>query len=291
MKLFDPSLRFYKGNLHTHTTNSDGRSTPENSMRLYREHGYDFLALTDHWYVGEEQTYQGMLILPGVEYDFTFSTQVLHILCLYPDQKLADGIARGMSHQEVIARTNAAGGVVICAHPAWSLNTNDFLQSLDGVDIAEVYNSMSAEPYNAPRANSEGILDVAAANGKLFNLVAADDTHYYQGEQCQSYTMLQAEELSVGAILRALRQGRFYASQGPEFKNIERRGDEIIVETSPVCRITFCSNKCWIPGRCSEGEGLTEKIYKILPGEKYVRIQITDAAGKKAWSNPIPVSC
>ena len=289
MKLFDPSLRFYKGNLHTHTTNSDGRATPEECMRLYKEHGYDFLALTDHWFVEKEQTYQGMLILPGAEYDFTFPTQVLHILCLFPDKKLSEGIARGITHQEIIARVNGVGGVVICAHPAWSLNTNEFLQSLDGVEIAEIYNSMSAEPYNSPRANSEGILDVAAANGKLFNLCAADDTHYYQGEQCQSYTMLQAEELSVPAILDALRKGRFYASQGPEFKNIERIGDEIAVETSPVSLITFCSNKCWIPGRSSQGDGLTEKVYKIQPGEKYVRVQITAADGKKAWSSPIPV--
>ena len=289
MKLFDPSLRFYKGNLHTHTTNSDGRATTEECMRLYKDAGYDFLALTDHWYVGAEQTFEGMLILPGVEYDFAFPTQTLHLLALFPDQKLSEGIARGISHRDAIDRVNSVGGVAIAAHPAWSLNTNEFLQSLDGVDVAEVYNSMSAEPYNAPRANSEGILDVAAANGKLFNLVAADDTHWYVGEQCVSYTMVQAEDLSVGAILDALRKGHFYASQGPEFKNIEKRGDEIIVETSPVSRITFCSNKFWIPGRCSEGEGLTEKIYKPQPGESYVRVQITDAKGNKAWSNPIPL--
>ena len=289
MKLFDPSLRFYKGNLHTHTTNSDGRATPEACMRLYKDAGYDFLALTDHWFVGAEQTFEGMLILPGVEYDFAFPTQTLHLLALFPDQKLSEGIARGISHRDAIDRVNSVGGVAIAAHPAWSLNTNEFLQSLDGVDVAEVYNSMSAEPYNAPRANSEGILDVAAANGKLFNLCAADDTHWYEGEQCVSYTMVQAAELSVKAILDALRGGHFYAAQGPEFKNIEKNGNEFRVETSPVSRITFCSNKFWVPGRCAHGDGLTQATYQAQPGETYVRVQITDADGKKAWSNPIPV--
>lgn len=289
MKLFDPGLRFYKGNLHTHTSNSDGRVTPEACMKLYQEAGYDFLALTDHWFVGEERNCHGMLVLPGAEYDFSFPGQVLHIVCLFPSQARAAGIARGMSHQEVIARVNAAGGVVIAAHPAWSLNTHDFLLGLDGVDIAEVYNTISGEPYNGPRANSEGILDVTAASGKLYRLAASDDSHFYRGEQCVSYTMVQAEELTVPSILAALRAGRFYASQGPEFRNIEKRGNEILVETSPVSRITFCSDRFWVAGRCTEGEGQTERVYQIQPGETFVRVRLTDAQGRNAWSSPIPV--
>ena len=40
--------RWYKGNLHTHTLNSDGDSTPHEVATWYREHGYQFLVLTDH---------------------------------------------------------------------------------------------------------------------------------------------------------------------------------------------------------------------------------------------------
>ena len=287
MKLFDPSLPFYKGNLHTHTTNSDGRVTPEESMRQYKDAGYDFLALTDHWFVGAAQDYRGMLILPGAEYDFTFPNQVLHIVALYPHEKQAAGIARGMDHQDAIARINAAGGVAIAAHPAWSMNTTEFLCSLDGVDIAEVYNTVSGEPFNGPRADAEALLDVAAANGKYFKLTAADDSHFYQGEQCVSFVQVQAEELTAPSILSALRQGRFYASQGPQIRNIEIRDDELIVETSPVDRITVCSNRVWVKDRCVQGKGLTERSYKIQPGEKYIRVRLTDHAGRKAWSNPI----
>ena len=289
MKLFDPSLPFFKGNTHAHTTNSDGRVTPDECMRQYKEAGYDFLALTDHWYVGEKKQYQGMLVLPGVEYDFTFPAQVLHLVALYPDAKLADGISRGMDHREVIAHVNRAGGVAIAAHPAWSLNTTEFLCSLEGVDIAEVYNTMSGEPFNGPRADSETLLDVAAANGKLFNLAAADDSHLYQGEQCVSYVMVQAAELTVPAVLDALRKGCFYSSQGPVFRNIEIAGNEVVIETSPVRRITVCSNRVWVGGRCMEGEGLTRRVYQIQPNEKYIRIQLTDENGRRAWSNPIRI--
>jgi len=41
--------RFYKGNLHTHTTESDGALPPAEVARIYREAGYDFLAVTDHF--------------------------------------------------------------------------------------------------------------------------------------------------------------------------------------------------------------------------------------------------
>ena len=39
-------LRWFKGNTHTHTTESDGDSSPEYVARWYKEHGYDFLVLS-----------------------------------------------------------------------------------------------------------------------------------------------------------------------------------------------------------------------------------------------------
>ncbi|MGB3329332.1 MAG: hypothetical protein WBA46_10290, partial [Thermomicrobiales bacterium] len=41
--------RFFKGNLHTHSTRSDGALTPDAVIAAYRERGYDFLVLTDHF--------------------------------------------------------------------------------------------------------------------------------------------------------------------------------------------------------------------------------------------------
>lgn len=290
MKIIDGSKRYYKGNLHAHTTVSDGKRTPEALMREYADHGYDFLALTDHRKVGGEQRCGEMLVLPGVEYDFTYETQVLHVVAILPDKAAGDGIdCRAMGHGEVIRLVNERGGVPIAAHPAWSLNTPDFLMSLDGIEISEVYNTLSNEPVNADRGDSSQVLDVVAANGKLFNFVATDDTHFCVGEQCQSYIMLQADELSVEGVIRALKAGRFYASQGPEFKDVEIVGDELIVRTTPVSMCTFSSNVYWVEGRCRTGEGITEQVYKLHPNDKFVRCTVTDAQGRKAWTSPIKV--
>jgi hypothetical protein len=286
-QLFKPDMRFFKGNTHAHSTASDGRLSPEAVFETYRAAGYDFLALTDHWRVCAARDYRGMLVIPGVEYDFSFPNQVLHLVCLFRDAGDAADIARGMSHTDVIRHVNRAGGVPIAAHPAWSLNTPEFLGTLDGVEISEVYNTMSDEPFNAPRGNSESLLDVTAANGKIYRLVAADDSHPYAGEQCVPWTMVQAEALSVPGIIDALRAGRFYATQGPAFYGITVGDDTIAVETSPVSRVTFCSNLNWVEDRCRTGSGLTREVYRVRPGERFVRVQLTDAEGKKAWSSPI----
>ncbi len=48
-------LQWWKGNLHTHTLWSDGDSYPELVVDWYKEHGYDFLALSDHNVLSEGQ--------------------------------------------------------------------------------------------------------------------------------------------------------------------------------------------------------------------------------------------
>ena len=64
--------RWYRGNLHTHPTISDGRKSPEDVKARYRDMGYDFIALTDHWKYGEgcESDPSGLLVISGCEYNF-----------------------------------------------------------------------------------------------------------------------------------------------------------------------------------------------------------------------------
>ena len=291
MKLIDSSKKYYKGNLHAHTTCSDGWQTPEEVIAAYAEKGYDFVALTDHWVVGGERHENGVLVLPGVEYDFTFPGQVLHVVAILPDAECVKGICRGADHREVIDVINRCGGLAVAAHPAWSLNTPDFLASLDGCSATEVYNSMSGFPWNPARGNSTGILDVTASNtGKLFNFVAADDSHWYQGEQGMSWTMLQADEMTVPSVLEALCAGRFYASQGPEFLDVELTDTQMIVRTTPVSGCMFVSNVPWVTGRCRAGEGMTEFVYDIQPGDRFLRCEIVDAEGRRAWTSPVKVN-
>ena len=60
---------FLKGNLHTHTTNSDGELAPQEAADLYRENGDAFLAITDHGHLTatDEISADGLTLLPGME--------------------------------------------------------------------------------------------------------------------------------------------------------------------------------------------------------------------------------
>ena len=287
MKLIDASKRCYKGNTHAHTTRSDGVKSPEEVMRMFKAAGYDFLALTDHWTPGPTLSFEGMLVLSGAEYDFNYPEQVLHIVGVFPDEAATRGFHHRMDYPELIERINRRGGAAIFCHPAWSLNTPEMIKSVQGVCAAEVYNSISGSPWNAPRADSSVLLDVVAANGRCIPQVAADDCHFYTGEQCMSYTMLQADALTPEGVIAALKRGSFYASQGPQFIEAELTETELIVRTSPVSRCTFISNLVWVAGRCRTGEGMVENVYRLQPGETFIRCEIEDSAGRRAWLSPV----
>ncbi len=66
-----------KGNLHAHTTFSDGRLSVEGVVTRYRDLGYDFLAITDHeeliqpdYWMSLPASDDRLIILPGVELDY-----------------------------------------------------------------------------------------------------------------------------------------------------------------------------------------------------------------------------
>ena len=101
--------------------------------------------------------------------------------------------------------------------------------------------------------------------------------------------MIQADELTVPSVLEALDQGRFYATQGPEFYQAEIENGEVRISCSPVDTIIFYSNNAWVTGRTRTGKDMTESVYQIQPTDTFVRCEMIDAQGKSAWLSPIKV--
>lgn len=294
MDLFTAGKPFFKGNLHCHTTLSDGRLTPEEAKQFYRERGYDFLTLTDHRHLSEPTHMEdGMLVLSGMEADYFLPAEVVHMVCFGWEESLRQepDMPLPRNPQQCIDLVRKHGGRVILAHPAWSLNTIETMGGLKGVSATEIYNSMSGVPWNGDRADSSTQIDIAASHGIFFNLVASDDSHRYDGEAGKSFTMIQADELTRESLLEAFDAGRFYCSQGPAFEQISVEDGQITVQCSPVEHIVFYSNVVWSGERCQSGHGITNAVYHALdlPGrtDQFVRIQLIDAQGRSAWSNPI----
>lgn len=293
--------QWYKGNLHMHTTRSDGRVCVEEAYEIYRKAGYDFISVTDHRQTSKGGMYHNMLLLPGAEWDFGNNTDfpVYHILAIgtekdlgllpyYEDQRLPIGNVVGP--QDIVDRINAAGGIAILAHPSWSLMEPADMFGLTGIAAAEIYNSVSAAPWNAGRADSSHYFDLWASKGRLVNCVASDDSHWYTGEQAYSYTMVGADELTEEAVIDAIRSGNAYASQGPEFFRIEYDERQVCVKCSEdVVRAVVFSNSVWVNKRVYDNPN-GEFVYDIAESDRYVRVELIDSHGLKAWSRPFRVT-
>src|SRR4030095_6585970 len=81
-----PRLRWYKGNTHTHTLNSDGDSSPDDVTKWYRQHGYQFLVLTDHNVLTSVDALNALhglddqfLVIRGEEVTDRFQTKPIHV--------------------------------------------------------------------------------------------------------------------------------------------------------------------------------------------------------------------
>ncbi len=286
--------RWYKGNLHTHTTVSDGRVAPLECMELYKDKGYDFLAITDHWAVSEQGEYKGMLLLSGCEYNIGVSPKegVFHIVGVGMEHKPAltrEQIKR-YTPQELIDGINAVGGAAFLAHPAWSLNrVSDCIKLRDIVGV-EIFNTASDLPHNA-RPYSGCFVDLAAVEGVYYNNLATDDSHWYENEHCHSYIMVKADELTQSAITAALKAGDFYATQAPNY-SYTINGDTLTVTTTPAKQVSFLSDSVWANDRVTtakDGSFITTASYKISSIDTFVRFEITDLDGNLGWSNVIKV--
>ncbi len=290
--------RLLKINLHTHTTLSDGGQTPAEAAAVYRAAGYDAIAITDHWVFTPAGTIDGLAVISGCEYNVAGSDraggvyEVYHIVavgCTSEPQ-----VPRDYEHIEspgvrdrvrtIIHAIHDAGGLAVLAHPAWSLNTPEQMAAVAGYDATEIYNSvsdwgMSDRPYSGL------LIDELAMQGVIVPLLATDDTHYYDGDQCRGFIMADAETVESVGLCEAIRRGDFYASGGPEL-HLERISDaEVRLTCSPAIKIAFLSNGVWTDGRMVRGENLTGATYRIKPHETFLRAEVTDKAGRMAYSN------
>lgn len=279
----------YKINLHTHTTVSDGHRTPAEAATIYKNAGYDAIALTDHWIFNEGTELEGLKILSGIEYNILNENTrdgLFHVVAVGMERDPGISKSDTVTEQDLIDAIHSAGGVAILAHPAWSLNTPEQILKLHGFDATEIYNSVS-EAHMSRRPDSSLIVDMLGAQGCLLPLLAVDDTHYYDGDECRGFIMLESDSLEQKDVVNAIKGGKFYASQGPEV-HLVREGNEFVVRCSPAKEIVFFSDGVW-SARVFVGEDLTEARYTPTSLETFIRAEVTDKNNKRAWTNSIKI--
>jgi len=303
-----PALRWYKGNTHTHTINSDGDSTPDEVVRWYREHGYNFLVLSDHNYLTEVDGLNAVfgaankfILINGEEVSDKFQEKPIHLNGLNIKQVVEP--QRGLSVTSVIQNNIDAirrvDGVPHVNHPNfhWAISAND-LKSIKNLRLFEIYNGH-------PQVNNlggggmpglEAMWDEILSAGFTLYGIAVDDAHYFKtpGDQTKStpghgWVIVRAASLSGGEILRALERGDFYASTGVTLRDYSVGRNEIKIE---IAEETEAKSKYTVQFIGKWGKILKEvttnpAVYVFNGDEFYVRAKVIESNGKVAWTQPV----
>lgn len=294
--------RFWRGNLHTHSTRSDGVLDPDEVCRRYRAEGYDFLALTDH-FVGhygypvvdtKAMRTNSFTTILGAELHSgaTANGELWHILAvgLPPDFAPSNSpsflaIPGQETGPELAARAVAAGAFVAIAHPQWSGLTLADARSISAAHAVEVYNHGCA--MGCDRPDGFAIADLLLTEGRDLSMIATDDAHFSEPDHFGGWVMVKSPANEPEALLAALKAGQFYSTQGPELRDIRIEADHVVVECSAVSSVIAIG---WGTGaKAVHGQSLTraEVPLERLNNSPWLRVSVIDAAGKRAWSNPI----
>ena len=324
MRGFSETGQWYKGNLHCHTTNSDGRLSPAEAAELFRSHGYHFLCLSDHdLYSDYRPSFNrgDFILLPGLEASavlYESSTglrkKVHHLHGILGTEEMQAQASHALFHhketfpvaryydtwdgakvaQQLADTLSARGMFVTYNHPVWSRVEEAEFLPIKGLWALEIYNYGTVnESYTG---YDELHWDSFLRQGRHLFAFAADDNHN-EGtfpDALGGYIMVKSPELSHEALVQNLLCGNFYASSGPQIFDWGIREGVAYVDCSPVCRIDFIAGNsindgcsCLSP---SPSHTLTHGEYRLKGHESYVRVRCSDLFGHTAWSNPLFLS-
>lgn len=295
---FDLPGRFWRGNLHCHSTRSDGALSPEEVARRYRAQGYHFYCQSDHFMaaydfpVTDTTTFRtdGFTTLLGSELHAPTleNGEIWHILAVGLPADFAP-TTDGETGAALARRAQAAGAFVAIAHPQWYGVTLADARTLDFADAIEVYNHTCA--VLADRPDGSALLDQMMLDGIRLNAIATDDAHFRDpvnsnADAFGGWVMVKSVELTPEALLAALKAGNFYSSQGPHLHGIALDGDDLVVDCSAVDRVIVLGPRS--VARTVSGRSMTSARVSLAGlARDWLRVVLIDAAGKRAWSNPL----
>ena len=314
---FDADGVWLKTALHAHTSASDGELRPEAVAEHYEWAGFDVLAITDHWTLTSIPSTDHLLVITGAELavDPLGKGRYTEILAIGIDE-LPEDPGGDRAYWERIdnydfktfpdlsvaaAFIGAQGGAAFVAHPYWSGLPPEVILGTTGLTGLELYNAGAERECG--RGDSSYLWDLALEAGMTLSAIATDDTHYPLFDIGDAWTMVRAQERSREAVVSALRSGLTYASNGPTLHDVRRDGDEIEVRCSPSASVALHTRfqEGWavradhrgrqegarILERDDHGAVVAARFRPEVDDLMFVRVVVTDAEGRKAWTNSI----
>ncbi|MEM6431279.1 MAG: CehA/McbA family metallohydrolase, partial [Deinococcota bacterium] len=236
----EPS-RWLRGNLHSHTTNSDGSRSPQAVVDDYAAQGYDFLVLSDHDFLTDTcgLSSRGMVLIAGLE----VSAEGPHVLQIGASTMVGPDSDR----QIVVSAIRADGALAIACHPNRNLYNDHWqqhdLELLDGYTGIEIYNGTTRRAEGEPTATNRW--DMLLSRGKFVWGFANDDSHH-EGDTALAWNMVQVasqQDITAQTILDALQAGQFYASTGVIIDSIRAEGNYLNVHAANAKRINLIADR------------------------------------------------
>lgn len=283
MKLVSPysaDLPWYRGNLHTHTTNSDGRRDPQVVIDDYAARGYDFLMISDHDFLTApaELDARGMVMIPGNE----VTARGPHLLHVNAERVVKPHPDRQLVLDDIAQNDNS---LAVLAHPNWHSTYNHYnqelLETLEGFAGIEIYNGVIERLPGSPLATDRW--DRLLGGGTRVWGFANDDSHV-DGDVELGWNVVQTSDRSAQGIVNALRDGAFYASTGVELTTVN--AEATTIELRAAEEVSWVVMREW--GRVIHRE-VGERLEWSLPddfGGGHVRIEARGRLGQTAWMQP-----
>ncbi|HTL52694.1 MAG TPA: CehA/McbA family metallohydrolase [Planctomycetota bacterium] len=270
--------QWMRGNLHTHTTRSDGSREPQAVVDDYRKRGYDFLMISDHDKITDPQEVRPgtMLLIRGNEISAR-GPHMLHVDARAWVEPTAD-------RQAAINRSLKTGSFVVLNHPNWESHYNhcslETLQTLKGYSGIEIFNGVVDRLDGSAYALDKWDR-IQNADTPVWGF-ANDDSHQPQDVEL-GWNVVLVNKRTVPEILAAFRAGRFYASTGVKITSIEVKGSVVKVKTANAQRLAVYAGKGRQLARV-DGSSITFDAEEL--SAPFIRIECYGMGGRTAWTQP-----
>ena len=287
--------QWLRGNLHVHTTKSDGLRTPQQIINDYARLGYDFLMISDHDTYTSPKDYRryknkGLILIPGNE----ISANGPHMLHVGAGRRIEPSALR----QQVINDVNASKGFVVVNHPNWLTDFDhcpvEKMQEWIGYAGLEIYNGVIGFLEGSPYAT--GKWDMLLSKGRCVWGFANDDCHWggiYQGragkdrarvgtDQGLGWNMAYVKRNTAAGVVEALQAGRFYASNGVTIDSIRVRGKKITIQAANARRIVALRQS---GARLAVSDDSVIEV-EVPDDATYVRFECWGDGESFAWTQP-----
>jgi hypothetical protein len=287
---YTPKARMYRGQLHAHTTNSDGTQPPAQVMAAYKKAGYGFVAITDHNWITVDPGVPGILHIQSVENNLESGDEWKR--CHHENRIGAKTFAPGdRKPQEVIDRSRSEDGFVQINHPDWPGSypkhpcwSDEDILAVSGYDAVEAWNASDDDSNN----NAEPRIDYLLSHGRKTFLTAVDDCHDVRAAYCMTSSVnVFADVLTREEIMANLKAGNFYASSGALVTSVAVSGSRITVMLPKSCDVEYVIKDGTV---AAAEKAVIESHYDANGSERYVRPRIRCTDKKMAWVNPIYVT-